>query len=172
LRDLGRLGLRLLGIWTAVESIGWLVGAFQLYAGKVDRPPAWEVFGYLLPAVAYALVASLLVARTDRLALWLFPEKQVTSLGLPSEQVQAVAFSIMGVWLVVQSLPTMVYAFVLPRLTPTLSAIDSGRIGYPALIFSSLRFGIGLCLILGAKGLTKLWHGLWSAPESGIQPPG
>jgi hypothetical protein len=172
LRDLGRLGLKLLGIWTAVESIGWLTGAFQLYAGKVDRPAAWQVFGYLLPALAYALVASLLVARADRLAVWLFPEQQLTSFEVPSVEVQAVAFSIMGVWLVVQSLPTMVYAFVLPQLTPTLPAIDNGRIGYPALIFSSLRFGIGLCLILGAKGLTKLCHGLWSAPESGIQPPG
>ena len=172
MRDLGGLGLKLLGVWTALESIGWLAGAFQLYAGKVDRPATWEVFGYLLPAAVYALMSSLLVARTDRLAVWLFPEKQVTSLGLPSEQVQAVAFSIMGVWLVVQSLPTMMYALVLPRLSPTLSAIDNGRIGYPALIFSSLRFGIGLCLILGAKGLTKLWHGQRSAPESGIQPPG
>lgn len=171
MRDLGRLGLKLFGVWTAIESIGWLAGAFQLYAGGVDRPAAWLVSGYLVPALAYALVASLLIVRADRLAVWLFPEKQVTSLGLPSEQVQAVAFSIMGVWLVVQSLPTIMYVLAIQRLSPTLSAIDSGRISYPALIFSSLRFGIGLYLFLGAKGLTKLWHGLWSAPESGFQPP-
>lgn len=171
MRDLGRLGLNLFGVWTAIESIGWLVGIFQLYAGRVDRPAAWEVLAYLLPALAYALVACLLVARAERLAVWLFPEEHTGSLGLPSEQIQAVAFSIMGVWLVVQSLPNMVYALVLPRFSPKLSVIADGRIDYPRLIYSALRLGIGLCLILGAKGLAKLWHGLRSAPESGIPPP-
>jgi hypothetical protein len=39
LRDLGRVGLKLFGVWTALESIDWLLGIFQLYVPNDSMEP-------------------------------------------------------------------------------------------------------------------------------------
>jgi hypothetical protein len=171
LRDLGRVGLKLFGVWTALESIGWLLGIFQLYTNRPDRPPGWLILGYLLPALVYALVTWLLLARTEKLLVWLIAEKKFASLGSPSERFQAIVFSGLGVYLVVQSIPTLVDGLVITRLVPTLQNIDDGRLGYRPLMYSLLRLGIGLCLFLGAEGLARLWHRMRAVPNDSMEPP-
>lgn len=171
LRDLGRLGLKLFGVWTALETIAWLLGVFQLYTGRSDPPRAWLVVGYLLPAAVYALLTWLLLAQAERLLMWLFPEKKLASLTLPSERFQAIVFSVMGLYLIVQSIPTLLIALVIPRLVPTLGNRDDFRVGYGPLVYSLLRLAIGSCLFLGSEGLARLWHRMRAAPNGGMEPP-
>ncbi len=55
LRELGRVGLKLFGVWTALTSIAWLLGLLQLLVEprRDHVNPVWSVLVLVLPALVY-----------------------------------------------------------------------------------------------------------------------
>lgn len=149
------LGIRLFCIWLAIYLLG--------------RIPA-VVFRYMQDGLGQLFMFDILVfilLMTVTIALWRFPLSIARKLlpettldqpiPLPLEQVQSAGFCLLGLWLLTEAIPQVSYMAVLvyyaTRPNPMI-AFDPYN--YATTVHMLVEFGLGLWLLLGAKGLLKV----------------
>jgi hypothetical protein len=146
------LGVRLFAIWLA----------FYL----LRHVPAMWVFGNQQPDSGFnatvVVVSVVLVLLT--IALWMFPLAVARKLlptatldqptPLPVEQLERAGFCLLGLWVLTEAVPRLIYAAVMffysRRPDPS---VDLGPSYYADLIYSAVTLILGVWLLLGAKGL-------------------
>jgi hypothetical protein len=178
-REIAALALRLLGIYCLVEALPYIQGLAWLVLGPL---PSSERLGVLLQSLlgAGTLVASgmFLLLRADRVGRFVAgeePEQPVTQ-AWSLRQVQSIAFSAVGAYLVATSMPNLcmliVQVIAAHSATSAMAQAQAEvvmRQQWTRVIESLLRTGMGLWLFLGAKGWSNLWHRLHPAVGPGLE---
>ena len=90
------------------------------------------------------------------------PEEISENRSISSKEIQAIAFSVLGLWVLTTSLPNLVQIltrYVVIKANSEL-AIDDKYTIYSISHSASLvlKIGLGLYLFLGSNGLVNLWH--------------
>jgi len=125
--------------------------------------PVWSVLVLVAPGLLDGLFAWLFLARTDWLLDRLLSNVRVAPPALPFGHLQSLAFSVVGVALIAQSLPSLAGVVVASELTAPGAEYGLrtfARENYQSLVYSLARLAIGLYLFLGARGLVTVWHRL------------
>jgi len=141
--EIGALALKVLGILLVANSIARL-GAWS----HLDETSNWP---RMAGDVVVALIAAGLLLTAPALARRMFGTR-----GIPLAQpllahVQAVTFSVLGIWLLVSSIP-----LVADSLRERQQFGEWGRDSWSPIAIAA----IGLLLFLGGGGLSAFWHWL------------
>lgn len=150
------LGVRLFAVWLVVYVLRNVPGMWQFNATAEAAAPANL-------AVALIGAAVLLVA----VVLWLFPltvagtliprSARTDHLRVPFDELQSVAISLLGLWVLTDSIPSAFYwVFMSSHASrPDLPLQLSGR-EYSLMMRTAVELAIGVWLLFGARGLLGL----------------
>jgi hypothetical protein len=147
------LGVRLFSIWLALYLIRH---APALWSANMEQFPESPAAGTVI-AVSIVLIAV-------TIALWFFPLAVARKLipkatldqptPLPIDQLQAAGFCLLGLWVLTEAIPRLVYViFIVYHSTRpnAMVALDPGQ--YAGIARTLVELGIGLWLLFGARGL-------------------
>jgi hypothetical protein len=118
------------------------------------------LFALVAPAI-YIGMGVLLIRFAPRLSVWLFGRSAVAGvMGGPvttsaGQYLQAIAFSVVGVLLVVQAAPGLVS---LVWMAMTDMGRPFGSNAYAAMVQPVVQILLGVALFLQSRGLALLWH--------------
>lgn len=164
---IGELALRLAGVWLidlALKGV-WSV-AFQLEYSSARGSPS-TLWNAIANSAAHAILGVVLLVAGGRLAARMFPSSAPQK-SLASE-LQAVAFSILGLVLVVRALPAVLSGF-----TTSGEWFDDGDVvtlaepvPWPAIVASLVRLTLGIALFVGGGLLSRAWRWARSAGLGG-----
>jgi hypothetical protein len=150
------LGIRLFCIWLAVYVLRYAPAIWSYNTSSVpDRGVAGTVI--VVTAVLVAIV----------IALWLFPLAVARKLlpratldhptSLPIDQLQSAGFCLLGLWLLTEAVPGVVYeAVMIYYSTRPNAAVELRPDNYAAMAQTAIELGLGLWLLFGAKGLLAI----------------
>jgi hypothetical protein len=146
------LGIRLFSIWLALYLFGHTPGLWTF----IEHGKSGSGAG-LVATVSAVLV---LVA----VGLWFFPLAVARKLlpkatldqptNLPVEDVQRAGFCLLGLWVLTESIPDLIYyavAFAVSTSPSSLMSFEKNT--YANVAHSIVEFVIGVWLLLGARGL-------------------
>jgi hypothetical protein len=147
------LGVRLFSIWLALYLIRH---APALWSANMEQFPESPAAGTVI-AVSIVLIAV-------TIALWFFPLAVARKLipkatldqptPLPIDQLHAAGFCLLGLWVLTEAIPRLVYViFIVYHSTRpnAMVALDPGQ--YAGIARTLVELGIGLWLLFGARGL-------------------
>jgi hypothetical protein len=156
------LGVRLFSVWLFVYVVRNVPGMWQYNSLEADSSANLVVA--IVACVLFAVVA----------VLWLFPLTVANKLlpqtlhedriNLPLEQVQAVGFSLIGLWVLTNAIPSALYWVLMsyygakPNSLLHLSAKE-----YSLIASTVLELVLGIWLLFGAKGLLGILRRACSA---------
>jgi hypothetical protein len=160
--DLAVLGLRLMGIWLLLQSALWFQSLAQ-YWEETD----YEVRALLMtsvPFLTYLLAGLWFTFFPDALARRLLPRRPAVGepAGMAGADLQSLAFSAIGLWLIVAALPDLISLMYLAAQED----IPPGG----ALVEPLVKLLAGLVLFLQGRGLSALWHRLRAGPAGTNHP--
>jgi hypothetical protein len=181
-KEIVSLSLKLAGIYCLIMAITRLNFAI-MSAVSALRQGFWDMLISITPFVV------LLLSFTPVVLLLLFGAYLIFSSKLPSkmassmiqeekttsftfQDIQVLAFSIIGVWLLSSTIPTFIQVIV--RITVLYSASQQSvpvfRNSYiiSQIVVPVLKLALGIYLFSGSKGLAKLWQKLQST--RGMKP--
>jgi len=164
-KDAARIGITLLGLYAVVAALGQLhfAGLIVLSAGELaDSRSIW--FPVALAGASLAFTAGLgafLLVRADRLAAKLFgdiadgddQEERIDTVGA-----QAVAFSVLGLFLVLTSLPGVFQSLSQLAAVMGQAGAQMLKTQLPRIIAQFLKLILGGVLFFQARRLAQLWH--------------
>jgi hypothetical protein len=170
--DLGTLAVRLFGLYCLSNSLAYASFIPNLFLYK-SSGVAWgglALAAYCVPCVVFALAGVLLLVRTRVVVRWAFPELAAgAALSATGRDLQAVLFSVVGVWLVASTLPEAArVAAEYWRLGRGVASADRLRL-IPEAARVVVELAAGVFLFARARGLSALWHRLRYA---GVQQQG
>ena len=171
--DLTVILLRLLGIYCLTmaipmfSSVGIYLYSMTQNMDQMNYLSA--LFVSLLPGVGVLVFGIGLLRWAPLLAKWITPgESQETlSLNYQSQDIQAMAFAVVGVIVIVMALPNLAHSIMV-----FLSATKTSSYPFKTSPLSeywyrfggqALRILLGLWLFFGAGGLSRFWHRLRTA---------
>lgn len=173
-REVGSLAFKLAGIYAIVQAIPQMHAVTFYLSGIGADTQAQSWLFPVMAAAPLALMAALgclLLAYSNRLSARMFGEAaEDVSFGASGKELQAIAFSVVGVCFLVSALPRLLHILMYQhrglfnaevRRQISLSA-------WASLVGTSAQMAIGIALFFGSKGLSKLWHKLRAAghPQS------
>jgi hypothetical protein len=161
------LGVRLFCVWLAVYLLRQMPGLWGITTeGLPDTAAAMAVAGFT--GVMILLIVG----------LWLFPLFIARKLlpqstldqptPLPLEQAQRVGFCLLGLWLLTEALPRMVYAVVMVYYSAQPNtATPLQPHNYAGMAQMLIELCLGIWLLFGARGLAGLlrWARVAGTPE-------
>jgi hypothetical protein len=172
-RGLFSVGLKLVGVLYlayAVTYIPLLIGFFarQTEDKLVSVPLA--VAANLSGVILFGFIAWALIAKSEKLADRLMPtDSEDLGLGFSAEVFQAIAFSVLGIYLVVNALPQLV------AIGWSFAASGSSQFGWSredfllrnwqALGVGVVKLLLGVGLFAGSRWLANLWNRWRSIPR-------
>jgi hypothetical protein len=161
--DLGILAVRLFGLYLLVEALmyaSYLPSVFWMPASGGARPLGWLII-YAGPFVVNAAAGMVLLTRTQWIVRRAFPEFTANAaLSATGRDIQAVAFSIVGVWLVATTIPAAArLATAWGSASPSRSSMYSRDV-MPEAVRLAIQLVAGVLLFFRAQGLSALWHRL------------
>ena len=167
--DIFSLALKILGIYAIIVAISTLRFSLSMIFAYVTNPqysPSLVsiIAGSLLPLLLLLILSYYLIKRSDKLGKTIFPNSQSEKVlvSLSSVEIQAIAFSIIGVLVIVWALPKLFE--IVTQLS--YSKIHQGdvfsvRMGQKLIEYSVdvvIRLALGIYLFIGSKGLSTIWH--------------
>jgi hypothetical protein len=164
--QIASLGCKFLGIYALLESIPLFGNIFQIYV-LAKGESAFGIAVVLSTAVPFMLMiacAAALILFSNRFADKMIDCKsdESSNQGVSLEDIQAVAFSIAGLVLLVLSLPKMVQIgwniYALKAVGNQRHAAEILKNTWSIALAAGLQFIIGLVLFIGAALLAKVWH--------------
>ncbi len=169
-REIAALAVRLLGIYCLVQSLPYIQGLVWSFSAEVPFSHGLAVaLQALLPAALLMAGGVFLLLRADRVGVFVGgnePDQPVTQ-AWSTHQVQSIAFSAVGAYLLAVSLPDLcmlvvqaIYAHIATSGMPQAQVQVLIRQQGARVLESLLRTALGLWLFLGAKGWSNLWHRL------------
>jgi len=161
-RDIGALGLRLVGLWQIVVAISTLdVLAYLLYALCNNTEPTnftlLPLLVYGAPPALHAGLGILLLIYGEKLATMFFGTTDVGPIVITAKELQAVAFSVAGV-LVFFSGVLDIPQIVATCITTAPTGSSYGRTVWGHSAQAILRLSFGVVLFLNAQGISSLWR--------------
>lgn len=158
-KDLGNLAFKIFGIYFIVQG---LIALSHLAVFSVSNDPnswLWLTVAALAPIIVPVVAGLLLLVFSQPLSQKLFGSiKSPVSWNITIEQLQAVAFSVVGVFVLALSAPRLVNLAVYYALVPSETHMPAERtaITYSQIAALILQFIIGLGLLFGSKGVVGL----------------
>ncbi|MHC4190076.1 MAG: hypothetical protein ACYTBX_19150 [Planctomycetota bacterium] len=163
-REIVSLSLKLAGIYCLIVSISHLGYAIMSVVSSLRRQGFWSMLISITPFVL------LLLSFTPFILLLLFGIYLIFSNKLPSkmassmiqeekatcftfQDIQVLAFSIIGVWLISSAIPN----FIKPIVQIALQSAPPVYI-ISQIVAAVLKLALGIYLFSGGKGLVKLWQ--------------
>ena len=167
-KEIVSLSLKLAGIYCLIMAIAYLNFTVMAVVSSL-RQGFWDMLISITPFVL------LLLSITPFVLLLLFGAYLIFSSKLPSkmassmieeetttsftfQDIQVLAFSIIGVWLISSAIPTFIQAIV--RITVMYSTSQQSVSVYfiPQIVAAVLKLAFGIYLFSGSRGLAKLWQ--------------
>jgi hypothetical protein len=171
---LGGLALRMLGILVSIAVIQRLPGAFEQWA-MTTGPGTYGIFiADVAGTAVLALFSAWLIVFGPRIARWALRERSSGAPDPKTARFQTIAFSIVGLWLVANSLPNVVESLidlVTQKLHPSeeqLFGLRSHRSQAQQWV-SLVQAVVGVALFFGSHGLSLLWHRVRTAGLRNVQ---
>jgi hypothetical protein len=166
--DLSILAIRLVGLYFFVQSLFYIMElpAVFLANGKQNM---LQFLSFCAPCLVQLVMGVLLLRLSRGVARWIFPEFSAShSLTLTGQDLQAVLFSVVGVWLIATAMPDT------GRLATEYWWL--GKTRQPQQMLSWIPRAVGLLIQIAAgaflfaraNGLSAAWHRLRYA---GLQLP-
>jgi hypothetical protein len=167
-RETTSLLIKLMGVYCLVQFAPALLSAFRFIS--VSSSWTWQtrlvimLCTVLVPAI-WIVFCLILIRSSDRIARRFYPEdsdaSQLTGLGF--EDLQNLGYHFIGLLLLVQSFPQIVYLVSSIRLQdaylPGYTASPTFKMEtFPQLLALLAQLAIGLVLFLRPKGLSNLWR--------------
>ncbi len=172
-KEIVSLSLKLAGIYCLIMAITHLNFAIMYAASALRGQSFWSMLISITPFLL------LLLSFTPVVLLLLFGAYLIFSNKLPSkmassmieeekttcftfQDIQVLAFSIIGVWLLSSTIPTFIQVIV--RITVLYSASQQSvpvfRNSYiiSQIVAAVLKLALGIYLFSGSRGLAKLWQ--------------
>ncbi len=169
-KEIISLSLKLAGIYCLIMAITHLNFAIMYAASALRGQSFWSMLISIGPFLL------LLLSLTPPVLLLLFgvylifsdklPSRMASSIIIQEEEatsftfqdIQMLAFSIIGVWLLSSTIPTFIQVIV--RITVLHSSSQQAVYVYfiPQIVVPVLKLALGIYLFLGGKGLAKLWQ--------------
>ncbi|MCK5706535.1 MAG: hypothetical protein KAI43_02690 [Candidatus Aureabacteria bacterium] len=165
------LSLKITGIYGIIQLItksNFLIGSlFTVIRTNTIEGLLYAIFFALIPLVLFIYLIYVLLFKTPSLSKKILAsESNEKSNPINSKEIQVLAFSIIGVWVLASTIPSFIqtlayYSFSKENseLAKTVNITLSTRTHFFGL---SLKLIIGLYLFIGSKGLVNLWHKLQS----------
>ncbi|MBN1899812.1 hypothetical protein JW926_00635 [Candidatus Sumerlaeota bacterium] len=166
------LSLKLAGIFCLVLLIFYssifLGNLLSLIKAKSIEGILSAIFVIVIPFIIFASITYLLLFKTDLLSKKIFPSAiKSEPRSISSKEIQALAFSIMGVWILSSAIPDIfqiISSRMLVKAYPESAAAHQMTLTSISHVVSLIvRLLIGLYLFLGSKGLVNLWHKIQSS---------
>ena len=170
------ISLKLMGIYSFVQAIillqgfGMFITSYSNFAGEDVNLPAMYI-GALLPSCLLIILCFVLLMFSNKIANKLIGlnESSGSCGDITSENVQSLAFSVIGVVIVLLAFIQIV-RYGSSMLFALQSAQDSRRLlSLPYTIGIILQLLLGIALFFGAKPLSLFWHRLkyeWSSSKN------
>jgi hypothetical protein len=160
--DVAALAIRIIGFYVAVQGLLFLSFVFQ--HGFRNSPTAALSLVFL---ALYEGFAAFLLVLAPRIGRWLLPRSPVQSHDFAGVgwhlELQAVAFSVVGLVLIVSSAPTLI-VILWSTIDRTMSIYrNTGGDLIGSLLHPGTEFILGLLLFFGAKRLSLYWRGTRAA---------
>ena len=157
-KEIVSLSLKLAGIYCLIMSISYLSFAIM------SAVSSWrQGFSYMLisiiPSVLLLLFGAYLIFSNKLpsiMASSMIQEEKTTSFTF--QDIQVLAFSIIGVWLLSSTIPTFIQAIL--RITILYSSSQQSVPVYfiSQIVAAVLKLALGIYLFSGSRGLAKLWQ--------------
>ncbi len=168
-KEIVSLSLKLAGIYCLIMSLSYLSFAIMSVVSFLRGQGFWDMLTSITPFVL------LLLSFTPVVLLLLFGVYLIFSSKLPSkmassiieeekttsftfQDIQVLAFSIIGVWLLSSAIPSFIQVIV--RITVLHSSSQQSVPVYyiSQIVAVVLKLALGIYLFSGSKGLVKLWQ--------------
>jgi hypothetical protein len=159
--DVAALTVRIVGIYVALQGLTLLVGLLPyLFSWNSILIP------YTIDFAIYEGIAAVLILKAARIGTWLLPRAADlhpdSSAPAAATELQPVAFSVIGVLLVVWAVPEILLVFFGNGYHPNAAIYSEPP--RSDLLISLLRPGVefvlGLWLFFGSKRLSRYWQHL------------
>ena len=170
-QEVGSLAFKLMGVYALVRAaehlitaVMWVGSIASLAAMEEDfQAGASEVWTGLLTALPFVILLALglyLLARSNKLSARMFPDADGdVAVTASTRDVQAIAFSIVGVLLFASALPQLAkigvnlyYHWKFPEMKP-----DIVRGTWISLLTMCAKITLGVALFFGGRSLSNLW---------------
>jgi len=146
------LGVRLFSIWVVLYLFGHAPGLWTF----IEHGKSGSGAGFVVTVSAILVLAAV--------GLWFFPLAVARKLlpkatldqptPLPVEEVQRTGFCLLGLWVLTESVPDLIYYAVAFAVSTSASALMSfEKNSYANVAHTIVEFVIGVWLLLGARGL-------------------
>lgn len=172
-KEIVSLSLKLAGIYCLIMAIAYLNFTVMAVVSSLRGQGFWDMlisitpfvllllsftpFVLLLLFAAYLMFSSKL---PSRIASSMIEEEKTTSFTF--QDIQVLAFSIIGVWLLSSAIPTLIQVIVRIILLHSTSqrSFSVFRDSYiiSQIVAAVLKLALGIYLFSGSKGLAKLWQ--------------
>jgi hypothetical protein len=161
------LGVRLFSIWLVLYLFGHAPGLWTF----IEHGKSGSGAGFVVTVSAVLLLAAV--------GLWFFPLAVARKLlpkatldqptPLPVEQVQRAGFCLLGLWVLTEAVPDLIYYAVAFTVSTKPSALMSfEKDTYANVAHTIAEFVIGVWLLLGARGLVGVLR--WARTAGAAEP--
>jgi len=174
-KEIVSLSLKLAGIYCLIMAITHLAYAIPSVVSSLRR----QGLGFWDMLISIAPFVSLLLSLTPFVLLLLFGVYLIFSNKLPSkiassmiqeekttsftfQDIQVLAFSIIGVWLLASAIPNLIQPIVQIIVVHSTSqrpvSVFQNSFYISQIVTAVLKLALGIYLFSGGKGLVKLWQ--------------
>ncbi len=173
-KEIISLSLKLAGIYCLIMSISYLTFTSVNVATAMRRESLWHMLtsitSFVLLLLSFTPSVSLLLFAAYLIFSRKLPSRMASSIIIQEEEatsftfqdIQMLAFSIIGVWLLASAIPRFFATIVRMTELKLASYIIS------QIVAEVLKVALGIYLFLGGKGLVRLWQKSHSA--RGMKP--
>ncbi len=157
-KEIVSLSLKLVGIYCLILSISYLSFAIMNVVSAL-RQGFWNMLLSITPFVLLLLFGAYLIFSSklpSKMASSMIQEEKTTSFTF--QDIQVLAFSIIGVWLLSIAIPTFIQAIFQITVLYLSSQQSVPVYSISQIVASVLKLALGIYLFSGSKGLAKLWQ--------------
>ena len=161
-RDLGIVGLRLLGVVLIVNGLAGFSALAGFSVAEIDRMAGFWAVAQVSSSALLLFAGLVLVMAAYRLAAVLFPGGTAAVAGtLGRRELVGVLFAVLGAYVLTEAVPNLVR---LGLEAGSLGALDYEynrehfwRQNWIAIVAEAVRFVLGALLLLGGRTLAAAW---------------
>lgn len=168
--DLGVLAVRLVGLYCLFYALVYaaFIPNLLIYRAPGVTQSGLAIAAACAPSAVFAVAGLVLLRWTGAIVQRVFPEFAAgTGLSATGRDLQAVLFSVIGVWLVAEAVPEAA-RIAMNYWWFGSAAYSAERYGaIPEVAHFVVQIAVGVYLFARAKGLAALWHRLRTAGVSG-----
>lgn len=171
--EIASLALKLFGIYCLIQALTFLASSLSLVGmnmAEMGLSRSLMVAGAALPILGYVFAGLILLTFGNKISRKLIAdgkEQGVMATGISTRDVQTLAFSIIGIYLIAVSLPSFAsilwtLAYYYRKGGPDLARAGIENVWRHA-IQAAVEVVVGLGFFLGARGVSSLWFFLQKA---------